>query len=50
MLVGALVTLIANAALSEMIDTWTMIVGGENWELAGPVRLNVIRQEVPGEV
>ena len=40
----------ADATLSEMIDAWMTIVGRENWELAGPVGLMVIRQEAPGGV
>ena len=50
MFVGALVTLVADAALLEMIDTWAMIVGGEDWELAGPVGLGVVQQEATGRV
>ena len=42
MFVGALVTLVADAALSEMIDAWMMIVGRENRELAGLVGLGVV--------
>ena len=40
--IGALVTMMADATLLEMIDTWTMIVGGEDRELAGPVGLRVV--------
>ena len=43
MFIGALVSLGADATLSEMIDAWTMIVGRENQELAGLVGLVVIR-------
>ena len=42
MFIGALVTLVADATLWKMIDTWVMIVGREDWELAGPVGLGVV--------
>ena len=42
MLVGALVTLVTDAALAEMIEAWAVIVGREDWELVGLVTLRVV--------
>ena len=42
MFVGALVTLVTDAALAEMIEAWAMIVGREDRELAGSVSLRVV--------
>ena len=42
MLEGALVTLVTDGTLAEMIDAWATIVGGENWELVGSISVGVV--------
>ena len=48
MLIGALVTLVTDAALAEMMDAWMLIVGGEDWEVMRLVSVRVKGQEAAG--
>ena len=50
MLVGALVTLVTDAALAEMIEAWTSIIGGEDREVMRSVSVGVVGQEAAGVV
>ena len=50
MLVGALVTLVTDTALAEMIEAWTLIVGGEDREVMRSVSVRVVGQEAAGVV
>ena len=39
---GALVTLVADGTLTEMMDAWVTIVGGEDRELVGSISVGVV--------
>ena len=50
MLIGALISLVTDAALLEMIEAWALIVGREDREVMGLVSLGVVGQEAMGVV